>query len=147
MAPYDILVKIKSIEDFSGGPVIKNPSAIAGDTGLVPNPGRLHALRGNKAHAPQLLTLHPVLGTARSLHGEGAVHRGTGGLAHHSWRKPSCSMEGHNKERHFKKACRKFPSDLLVRIPGFYCPGPDLTPSWGPEILQAALHGKKTIVS
>lgn len=68
MAPYDILVKIKSIEDFSGGH--------AGDTGLVPNPGRLRALRGNKAHAPQLLTLHPVLGTTRSLHGEGTVHLG-----------------------------------------------------------------------
>ena len=59
LAPYNILIKIRSVGDFSGCPVVKNPSANAGDTGLIPNPGRSHLLRGNKAHAPQLLSLHP----------------------------------------------------------------------------------------
>ena len=28
--------------DFLGGPVVKNPPANAGDTGLIPGPGRFH---------------------------------------------------------------------------------------------------------
>ena len=28
--------------DFPGGPVVKNPSANAGDMGLIPGPGRFH---------------------------------------------------------------------------------------------------------
>ena len=38
--------------DFPGGPVVKNPPANAGDTGLVPSPGRFHMPRGNEAHVP-----------------------------------------------------------------------------------------------
>ena len=44
-------------EDFPGGPVVKNRPANAGDTGLNRGPGRLRALRSNKAHAPPLLSL------------------------------------------------------------------------------------------
>lgn len=39
----------------SGGRVGENPPADAGDTGLVPCPGRSHMLRSKSAHAPQLL--------------------------------------------------------------------------------------------
>ena len=34
-------------EDFPGGPVVKNPPADTGDTGLIPDLGRSHMLRGN----------------------------------------------------------------------------------------------------
>ena len=33
--------------DFPGGPVVKNPSANAGDTGSSPGPGRSHMPRSN----------------------------------------------------------------------------------------------------
>ena len=33
--------------DFPGGPVVKNPSANAGDMGSIPNLGRFHMLQGN----------------------------------------------------------------------------------------------------
>ena len=32
----------KKWRDFSGGPVVKNPPANAGDRGSIPGPGRLH---------------------------------------------------------------------------------------------------------
>ena len=32
----------KNVQDFPGGPVQKNPPARAGDTGLIPGPGRFH---------------------------------------------------------------------------------------------------------
>ena len=35
------------IKDFSGGTVVKNPPANAGDMGSVPDPGRLHMPRSN----------------------------------------------------------------------------------------------------
>ena len=35
------------IRDFPGGTVVKNPPANAGDTGLIPSPGRPHMLRSN----------------------------------------------------------------------------------------------------
>ena len=44
--------------DFSGGTVVKNLPASAGDMGLSPGPGRSHMLWSNKARAPQLLSLH-----------------------------------------------------------------------------------------
>ena len=34
-------------QDFPGGPVVKNLPANAGDTGLIPNPGRSHMLLNN----------------------------------------------------------------------------------------------------
>lgn len=41
-------------QDFSGGPVDKNPPANAKDTGWLPDPGRFHMLRSNYTSAPQL---------------------------------------------------------------------------------------------
>ena len=38
--------------------MVKNPSANAGDMGSSPGPGRSHMPRNNKAHTPQLLSLH-----------------------------------------------------------------------------------------
>jgi len=40
--------------DFPGGPVVKNPPANAGDTGLIPGRGRLHMPGSNYAHEPPL---------------------------------------------------------------------------------------------
>ena len=37
--------------------MVKNRPANAGDTGLNRGLGRLHMLRSNKSHAPQLLSL------------------------------------------------------------------------------------------
>ena len=37
--------------------MVKNPSANAEHTGLIPGPGRSHTLQGNSACVPQLLCL------------------------------------------------------------------------------------------
>ena len=69
--------------------MVKNPSANAGDTGLIPGLGRSHMLWINKAHAPQLLSLRsralkpqllkpvclePVLHNKKSHHNEKPTH-------------------------------------------------------------------------
>ena len=36
------------------GPVVQNPPANAGDTGLIPDPGKIPHSVGNQAHAPQV---------------------------------------------------------------------------------------------
>ena len=41
------LAKKSKSRDFPGGPVVKNPSASAGDMGSVLGPGRFHVLQGN----------------------------------------------------------------------------------------------------
>ena len=64
--------------DFPGGTVVENLSANAGDTGLIPGPGRSHMLRSNWACAPQLLKparLEPVLRNKRRHRHEKPVHR------------------------------------------------------------------------
>ena len=76
-------------QGFPGGAVIKNAPAKEGDTGSSPGPGRSHVPRSNKAHAPQLLSLHsrahepqllkpaclePVLGNKRSHCNEKPMH-------------------------------------------------------------------------
>ena len=39
---------LKSLyKDFPGSPVVKNPPANAGDTGLIPDRGRSHVLQSN----------------------------------------------------------------------------------------------------
>ena len=38
--------------------MVKNPPANAGDTGSIPGLGRSHMPQSNKAHVPQLLSLH-----------------------------------------------------------------------------------------
>ena len=77
-------MKLK-IRDFPGASVLKDPSANAGDTGLIPGPGGSHMLGGSHSHAPQLLSLcsgarelellkprhlEPVLCNKRSPHDE-----------------------------------------------------------------------------
>ena len=42
---------------FLGGSVVRNPLANAGDTGLIPDPGRFHMPRSNYARVPQSLSL------------------------------------------------------------------------------------------
>ena len=42
------IVPIKGANlDFPGGTVVKNPPAIAGDTGSIPGPGKSHMPRSN----------------------------------------------------------------------------------------------------
>ena len=38
---------ILKLKGFLGGSVVKNSPANAGDTGLIPSPGRSHMLQGN----------------------------------------------------------------------------------------------------
>ena len=52
-----ILFKNKRVQDFPVGSGLKNKPANAGDTGLIPGPGRSHMPQGNSARAPQLLSL------------------------------------------------------------------------------------------
>ena len=42
-----ILFKTVKTGDFPGASVDKNPSANAGDMGLIPGPGRSHVLQSN----------------------------------------------------------------------------------------------------
>ena len=51
-------IKDLSAQDFPGVAVVKNPPANAGDRGSIPGPERTHMPRSNKAHVPQLLSLH-----------------------------------------------------------------------------------------
>ena len=44
------------LEDFPGGPVVKNLSANKGDNSLIPCLGRFHMPHGSWACAPQLLS-------------------------------------------------------------------------------------------
>ena len=63
--------------DFPGGTVVKNPPAIAGDTGSIPGLGRSHMPWSNLAHVPQLLKpvrLEPVLHNKRSHCNEKPAH-------------------------------------------------------------------------
>ena len=72
------LLKAKNM-DFPGGPVVRTPLATAGDTGLIPSPGRFNLPQGDWAHAPQLLSLctpEPVFPTR-----EAAATRSPGAAA------------------------------------------------------------------
>ena len=40
-------IKKTNNPEFPGGTVVKNPPANAGDTGLMPGPGKSHMLRSN----------------------------------------------------------------------------------------------------
>ena len=55
--PLARLIK-KKREGFSGGAVVENPPANAGDTGSSPGLGRSHMPRSGRAREPQLLSLH-----------------------------------------------------------------------------------------
>ena len=50
-------LKKKNELGLLGGSVVKNSPANAGDTGLIPGPGRSYMLRSNQACVPQLLNL------------------------------------------------------------------------------------------
>ena len=54
--------------DSSGGSVVKNWLSNAGETGLIPGPGRPHMLQGNKpaCHSHWVLSLEPVVHNQRS---------------------------------------------------------------------------------
>ena len=47
--------KKKAPPALQGGPVVKNPTANARDTSLIPGAERFHMLQGNWAHVPQLV--------------------------------------------------------------------------------------------
>ena len=62
-------MKTSTSWDFPHGPMVKNPSANAGDMGLIPGPGRSHMPWSNKALVPQRLKpthLEPVRHNKRS---------------------------------------------------------------------------------
>ena len=54
-------LKIVKQVDFSSSAVDKNPSANAGDTGSIPDPGRFHMPQSNEARVPQLLSPHAAI--------------------------------------------------------------------------------------
>ena len=58
-SPWQEVEEIKA-RDFPGGPVVKNPPCNAGDTGLIPGPGRSHMLQSNYAQEPQLLSSRAI---------------------------------------------------------------------------------------
>ena len=70
--------KKKKIKDLTGGTLVKNPPANAGDVGSSPSQGRSHMPRSNEARASQLLNpacLEPTLRNKRSHHYEKPAHR------------------------------------------------------------------------
>ena len=63
----------KYLQDFPGGPEVKNLPTSAGDTGPIPGSQRLHMPRDNKACAPHYWStraLEPVLHNKKSHHNE-----------------------------------------------------------------------------
>ena len=47
MSTHIASLKNTSLLDFPAGPVVKSQTANAGDTGLIPGPGRSHVPKGN----------------------------------------------------------------------------------------------------
>ena len=66
----------KTFTSFTGDPVVKNPPCNAGDTGLIPGPGRPTCLRATKPVCPSYwaCALEPVLHSKRSHHNENPKH-------------------------------------------------------------------------
>ena len=54
-----LLIIQNSTQHFLGSSVVKNQPVGSVDTSSIPDSGRSHMLRGNEAHAPQLLSLCP----------------------------------------------------------------------------------------
>ena len=82
---------------FPGGPVVKNPPANAGDTGLIPGWGRYHAtgqlnpvsqLLSPCSGAHELQLWKPTCSTAHNKRSYGNEKP-----KHHDYRKPICSKE------------------------------------------------------
>ena len=64
MSKGEIVGKVANYQDFPRGPVVGNPSANAGDRGLISSQGKSYMPRSNWAHELQLLQptpLEPVL--------------------------------------------------------------------------------------
>ena len=64
MGKEEIVGKVANYQYFPGGPVVGNPSANAGDKGLISSLGKSYMPRTNWAHELQLLQptlLEPVL--------------------------------------------------------------------------------------
>ena len=49
------LITLRTLQDLSDGPVVRNLPSNAGDTDLTPDLGRSHMAQSNQAHTPQLL--------------------------------------------------------------------------------------------
>lgn len=84
-------------QDFPNGLVVKDPPATAGDTGLIPHPGRLHiAVSQLSTYTPE-----PVLRNMRSITGRSlrATTRESPGEATKTW----CSQNKLKKKKKFKK--------------------------------------------
>ena len=58
------------MEDFPGGPVVKNLPTKAGDKGLIPGLGRSHLPRGNKARTELACPRTHALQEEKPLEGE-----------------------------------------------------------------------------
>ena len=80
--PTQMVESKVNCKDFPGGPVVKDPSANAGDTGLISGLGRFHMPRGNLVLRVLSLSttiqkppcLQPVLHNKRSLHNLKSTH-------------------------------------------------------------------------
>ena len=65
MSVYQMDFIVNICWDFPGGSEVKNPLASAGDTSLIPDPGRFHWPQSNEAPAPLLWS--PCSGTCAPL--------------------------------------------------------------------------------
>ena len=74
-----LTLKTNTVGTSLGGPVVKNPPVNAGDTGLIPDPGRFHVPWSNYTHRPQLLSQHalgPTMDNKRGRNNEKPATRG-----------------------------------------------------------------------
>ena len=72
------LITLRTLQDLPDGPMVRNLSANAGNTDLIPDLGRSHMPQSNKAHTPQLLkpkSLEPVIRKRRDHSNEKSRHR------------------------------------------------------------------------
>jgi len=84
-------------QDFPSGPAVENLPASARHRGSVPGPGRFHTPWGNKAHAPQLPSLHS---RAYAPQQEGRLHRTREWHPHTTSRENPCTA---TKTQHGQK--------------------------------------------
>ena len=109
-----LLSQKTSSGDFSGGPVMKNPPAVAGDTSLVPGPGRPHIPRDRWALAPQWLSHAPE--GPRSPAGEAPPVREPAAHLESSSRSPRLGRAGSQTQR-LGRAKHKPTSSVSTRVP------------------------------
>ena len=71
------LITLRTLQDLPDGPMVRNLSANAGNTDLIPDLGRSHMPQSNKAHTPQLLkpkSLESMFCNKRSHQNEKPTH-------------------------------------------------------------------------